>query len=630
MRPLIYWHICNLALCVGQDAIAARPCPESAGCSSGSSADDLLHIEPPAALQGEILLQAKQSRSKVAPADAPNFSQTEKVGDGKEHVEGAIADVVHGAGATNRSGRPVLRAASHEEIEKLDRRAMSGLERPFQVTPPLKEPAARADENYMHDKQNVGQLDYMMPGQTTDSSWGSVKQAMHVAVSIMLLGFVAFVMGLFYLVNWPDEDIRQATWRLLSTTISIFLAVLIFSAVRELMSGKDERQRHAHERDVEAGNVAGDLGHYPADGSVSRSEVLFSFSRYLILWILFQLVLFGVDTRTVLVKAISKLGSHIVAFAGVDAFATFQESEFFSDTFAHNLAGLALSVLLVWGVFDVAEYFRWRFVRENMEGEDRIDKARQLWYEECRVGEHEAAGVILGLLLSQTVRYAITGHHAPLHGGHPMDKSTRQVYILFGVGLLLGVIVVPIEIGLKRLGLALVNSEISWKHWPPRLIRVCRETLSMTMAWCFLYWGQWEFWHITRNSGLGWGSKMSAVLSIALILSLLCFFGIFIIDLIADRLENRREHQAGFVALGNAFGLIMGLGWESCFREAVDGVSTLEKNFGYGYLVTHVSLIVVLCLLVLPAWILFIYPQSLVNRREDLLHHHHHLHSGPL
>mmetsp|Transcript_32626 Transcript_32626/g.59351 ORF Transcript_32626/g.59351 Transcript_32626/m.59351 type:complete len:642 (+) Transcript_32626:78-2003(+) len=621
MRPLIYWHICNLALCVGQDSIAARPCPESAGCSSGSSADDLLHIEPPAALQGEILLQAKQSRSKVAPADAPNFSQTEKVGDGKEHVEGAIADVVHGAGATNRSGRPVLRAASHEEIEKLDRRAMSGLERPFQVTPPLKEPAARADENYKHDKQISSEVSQSHQASEPISVRGpiSVKDAMEVAVSVILLGFVVLVMTSFYLVNWPNQDIQQATWRLFSTTTSVFLAVLLFSGTQEVMGFYKEARGLPHDHDP---------GLETSDhGPVSTHVLILIFLRYLGLLIGLQVLLFFVDTKDIMLHGLSRLGSHIVAFAGIDVFAALQASEVY-PFWMHpdRFTGFLFSVLIVWGLFDVAEFVRWRVFHRSMHGDGRIDKARQEWFAECREGEHEAAGLILGLLLSQHVRHALTGIHAPLHGGAPQNKSLRQVVQLFVIGLLLGVMVVPIEMGVELLsrGLSEFTGRINWKYWSARLIRICRETLAMTMAWCFLYWGHWQFWYMTEDRGLGWGSQISATLSIAIILSTLCFSGIFVIEFVLDALEmleRTQAHQAGFVALGKSLGLVMGLGWETCFREAIKGASRLdfERFHADGGMVTNMILIGVLCLIVLPAWLLFVHPKSLVNRRDDFL-----------
>jgi hypothetical protein len=44
----------------------------------------------------------------------------------------------------------------------------------------------------------------------------------------MILGIISFVMVLFYLTNWPDDDIRLYAWEITSATISIFCAVLLF------------------------------------------------------------------------------------------------------------------------------------------------------------------------------------------------------------------------------------------------------------------------------------------------------------------------------------------------------------------------------------------------------------------
>lgn len=509
-------------------------------------------------------------------------------------------------------------------------RASSKERSAFETKPRLKEPAWHADENYKHDQQpdlkKIEQLDH-------DRARGprSLRQAMHLAVSIMLLGFIGLVMVLFYLVNWPDEDIREATWRLLSTTISIFLAVLIFSAFQDAMAFFAHRFFPAHEPYSEQVDSEDNARVESCDDAL-----LGSFARYLILCVILQMVLFFVDRSSGLIKAFAQLGSHIVAFAGVDAFALLQESRHIShDSFYDNLQALAVSTMIVWGVFDLAELVRWRLVRHNLTGDSPLDHARQLWYHECRLGEHEAAGVILGLLLSQNIRGAITGQYPSLHTGAPTQKSNKQVWTLFGIALLLGALVVPIEWGLQRLteGLhdisdQILSGRINWKLWSTRLIRICRETLSMTMAWCFLYWGQWEFWYMTQDLMLGWGSTMSAMLGIALLLSAVCFSGIFVIDFIADRLENRKSHQAGFVALGNGFGLIMGLGWETCFREAVAGVSRIPNRFDLSEVLSNMALIAILCIVVLPAWVLFIHPNALVNRREEMLHHEHSIHFG--
>lgn len=305
------------------------------------------------------------------------------------------------------------------------------------------------------------------------------------------------------------------------------------------------------------------------------------------------------------------IGSHVVAFAGMGAFESIQEMNIYEGSVFRSYANVAVSALAIWLLFLFASWARRRIAKR--------EEGKLAWKKECHHAEHETAGLMLGLLLSQSIRFSISGYQPPLHSGEnshaQKDKSFFEVLMLFAVSVVLGAIVIPSEMAITKLSEQLVTAGTTnnsrRRKWIASFVRGVRETLSMTMAWCLVYWSRWAFWRWTSNSGLGWGDKMTALLIMALFLSALSFAGIFVIEFAETRMENtsKRAHLAGLVALGEALGLVMGLAWETAFHEAVEGISELEViPLGAGF--NKVGLIFLLCLVILPAWMWYVLPEA--------------------
>lgn len=427
------------------------------------------------------------------------------------------------------------------------------------------------------------------------------REVAHSSVAAMLLLFVAFIMTLFYLVNFPDLDIQRATWQLLSRTISIFLAVLISKSTKEVtceglqMACEDkisERMSAVSEAQVEY--AYGDIG--------------IEFARWIIFWIIFQLYMLQYEGTFVV--AISKLGGHIVAFAGLDAFTALQNGRAPFDVLRYNAKTSFVCAIFV-GLVLLVFLGLWSGGRKFLA--ERTVKAESLkhWLHHCSEAENEAASLVVGLLLSQAIRHAISGEHPPLHGGKPKSKTNDEVFILFASAVGVGAVVTKLEQGLKTIVVYF------GKHEHPgfaRFVRVVVDTVSMTMAWCLLYWGEWFIYNWTDDKGVGHGDRMTALLVVAGVLSFVCFSGIFIIAF-AARNHVFAGHTTGLRALGSALGLVVGCAWEDVFIEAVGGVHQLNV-FQLKASYSTLLIIFILCLVTLPAWMLYIMPQAERKRAQ--------------
>ncbi|CAK0816694.1 unnamed protein product [Prorocentrum cordatum] len=137
-------------------------------------------------------------------------------------------------------------------------------------------------------------------------------------------------------------------------------------------------------------------------------------------------------------------------------------------------------------------------------------------------------------------------------------------------------------------------------------------TSSMAMGWCVLFWGQWLFWAGTGGHGVGTGSRMSARMLMAMVFSMACFMAIRIVDFFADRAS--KSTQKGLRQLLSTFGIVMGLTWEACFTEAIDGI-TADYDGSYKT-VLDFGITFSLCAVVLPAWAMYILPKVLEDEEQ--------------
>lgn len=402
------------------------------------------------------------------------------------------------------------------------------------------------------------------------------QSATAVAMAFVLLGLVAFVMSLFYMVNFPDEDVQRITWSVLSCTICIFSAVLLFTVVEKISKALLNEQTEIH---IEKGPLFGT----PIPPTL---PVLLSHSvRFAIILIMFECILLATRERELLNKCVGMLGGHVVAFAAIESFGTFQQLQPFSDTPSMSFCAVAVSAFGIFGLCCAFTELR------DSKKDVWVGPGWERWFENATEAENDIAGLSIGLLLSQAIKFRITGTLAPIHGA-PHGKSQHEVFALFASSAALCVLIALSRQWLKNIKRR--NAESRMK----RFVQVLQGVVSMTSGWCFLFWGQWLFWSNVKQTVEG--EKMTARMIMSLSFSFLGFFLIIVLDFLADKGHAEKETLA---TLTLTVALVIGLSWEACFSTAVEAVGQVWGDYG-PYVDSGLSLL--LCLIVVPAWAMFI------------------------
>lgn len=399
------------------------------------------------------------------------------------------------------------------------------------------------------------------------------------AVALMLLGMVAFQIGLFYLVNFPDEDVQQFTWLSVSHTITIYCAVTMWNVIKttaEFLVGESDDA----------------LGVGVPWATEANLLVLFG-----ILFVLSQWVKSTLWRSPISVSAFGALSAETLGFSAVDAFGEIMQMEPWRDTVVALLAGTAIIGLTLYCLLVLNTRVRKSRCEKCIETEKDQELVAE-YMETCAENENEFAGFVLGLLLTQAIIFAITGTMPPIEG-FPFGKTMHDVR-----SLLAGAAGSSIAL---MLFIVFVRKVYKDERSPAttRAIEVVEMTISMTVGWALLFAGRWFFWVSTSDHGVGEGDLMSARMVQALAFSLACFASIFVFDYLAD---NDYLDASALRSLMSAIGLLLGLAWEGAFREAIESVGRGWDDEPTKKLENLDIVSILLCAVVMPAWAMYIHP----------------------
>lgn len=429
------------------------------------------------------------------------------------------------------------------------------------------------------------------------------------ALASVLLGTVAWVMCLFYYINSEDKDIRNTTWHTLSEMVSIFMAVLLFNAVRQVTNLGHEMDHHA-----------------PPTYEVR----LIGLVRMLLFFVVLKigLYIFRFRNRKIaesqsmpksremsptpkedserrnqmnVLRVVGTLGAHFLGFSMIEVFGSVLVVHFNRHVLL-SLFGFFVCLAIVSIMHATTSFIR-TVVKAPGKQEEELE-----WREICAETENESAAISMGLVLSLFVRFAIVGEMPPVHGT-AKNHSATEVWKLFGCALGFGgLLAITAIAGSKIKG----NNEPADDNWRDcfvhRMVDFAERLMTMSMGWCLLHWGKWFYWEITSDRGLAKGSVVGAELVQVALFSLIAFISIRFIDRLADRLTRGTPPEIALRRTITMFGLLMGLSWESTFNTAVEALG--DGYEGATRVIFDAIITFGICLAVGPAWAMYILPHS--------------------
>eukprot|EP00746_Dinoflagellata_sp_MGD_P162513 gnl/MRDRNA2_/MRDRNA2_90105_c0_seq1.p1 gnl/MRDRNA2_/MRDRNA2_90105_c0~~gnl/MRDRNA2_/MRDRNA2_90105_c0_seq1.p1 ORF type:complete len:604 (+),score=68.02 gnl/MRDRNA2_/MRDRNA2_90105_c0_seq1:81-1892(+) len=395
------------------------------------------------------------------------------------------------------------------------------------------------------------------------------------AVALMLVGMLAMGMSIFYFVNYPDPDIQQTTWTILSSTISLFCAVLIFSALKAVMA-------------ITLGEKVGPHAHHHTTNWYS---VVFSFAHFILTYALNQLMLWWNKEKNFPLKAWATIGGHMTAFAAIESFGNLYHYKFASSWHSGCI------VLVMAGMTVISLWVFSGNVHEKMTVAARSKEQQILFLEVCDEAGREYVSLTIGFLISMLIRHAITTELPPIHGS-PRNKTQMQIGILF-------VWCIAFVLSLMIFAYAARRTMKETSGLASNVAHLVQSILSMSGGWCLLSWGQWLFWSSVGES-MGESDKMQARMIMAIAFSAVVLSSIFIFDFIADHMAT----QSGVRALISTMALLLGLAWEAVFTLSIESISGHYAEHPTEYIYCELGMTFILCGIVLPAWVMYFLPKA--------------------
>jgi len=450
------------------------------------------------------------------------------------------------------------------------------------------------------------------------------------ALALALLGFITFVMWVYTLVHSHDKDMVFYTWEVLSTTIGIFVSVLLFTCIDATI----------HEVLLEGSSQlvqgAADLGQHVA--YLTLLQVTATITSRVLLINPFE----GVDhasmkkemeflhSRTV---CWSMLCAHMAGFSAIKWGGFVQNLQPFSSSWV-----LALTVPPAFFVTQLFGFWALQQVRSSliirarstytpmMEERWRAEayaELREMYDEVVFECMSDVSALSASFLLVQTIRFMITGRLPDAlgieeeHYIHPASASIA----LFVVGAT-GVFMLVLFSSKVKPSIKEKYGEFPGPGSLGALLNRAAEVITtmsgMIMAWCLLYAGKYE---LARNfpQVIGNPNELDSRIIMAMGCSIVVFLIISILDFVADLDCTGPAVDDILISVIRSIGILVGFSWEQAF----DGGAEVIAESTPSPIVTELLLTFLSCGVIVFPWRRFILPKVLALEHARHIGHEH-------
>eukprot|EP00931_Biecheleriopsis_adriatica_P078767 TRINITY_DN52184_c0_g1_i1.p1 TRINITY_DN52184_c0_g1~~TRINITY_DN52184_c0_g1_i1.p1 ORF type:complete len:549 (+),score=94.90 TRINITY_DN52184_c0_g1_i1:28-1674(+) len=367
------------------------------------------------------------------------------------------------------------------------------------------------------------------------------------AVSSMLIGGFAFMMALFYLVNNADPEIRMYSWKVISSTVNIFSAVLIFAAINRLVKHLLLDGAHEDHMRIDGYTVGVDFAQMLAWIGAMLFVLWYAARRARQLYEKKDCE-HAAHKHHLDVKCWAMLFAHTAGFAAINCFGVLQQG-FFSQSpmrafLVVPLTAASLS-LLFWILGRIGRALRRR--RMLQLGAHFF----QLWEDEAEEAENDTAALALSFLTCQALRFQTGGVLPDLEGEEP--PATPSGFLLACSLLFAAIAVVSVFC------LELKHEALKARPYLHRSSEVFQLVCCMCCAWCSYYGMKRLVFSLQRHDGEEDQTMTEEVLRIvlAVLLSFCAFLLIFALNWIVDREKMLEAKEAELMAQARAAGKVV-------------------------------------------------------------------------